>query len=128
MLAAIPWCSFLKAIIFINYNDTERDEERKEIALIWTPQKGNRGYWDLRVPYHLGPTASGFFFIWAVRILPQTVRNLPHTITGSSSVKKIHVVFTQCALIPSPKNICAFLRALDMTIPKPNPMIISGFQ
>ena len=82
--AAIPWCSFLKAIIIINYNDTERDEERKEIALIWTPQKGNRGYWDLRVPYRLGPTASGFFFIWAVRILPQTVRNLPHTITDET--------------------------------------------
>ena len=77
----------------------QKDEERKEITLIWTPQKGNRGYWDLRVPYHLGPTASGFFFIWAVRILPQTVRNLPHTITGSSSVKKIHVVFTQRAVV-----------------------------
>ena len=81
-----------------NYNDTKRDEEREKITLFCTPQKGNRGYWDLGVPFHQGPRAFGFTLILGVRLRPHWVRLLPHTIWGSRSVTEIHVVFVQGAV------------------------------
>ena len=74
-ISTVQWefhCAMLEVsgVNQFNYNDTERDEEREEITLFCTPQKGNRGYWDLGVPFHQGPPASGFTLILGVRLRP----------------------------------------------------------
>ena len=66
----------------INYNETVEDKEREEITLICTPQREKRGYQDLRVPIHQGPSAFGIFLSWAMLMRPRTVLILPHTFTG----------------------------------------------